>query len=559
MAVTQYIGSRYVPLFADPVEWSSENTYEPLTIVLHDGNSYTSKQAVPKGIAITNEDFWALTGNYNAQIEIYRRDTARALQSAQNAQGDIDTLLPKSAFSESETVKKYVDDSAETLNARIDKDVMFFDTVEDMKSFANFKDGFLCRTKGFKTPDDKGGAYYIISETGTANGMDVIQCGEYVATLVKGEFVSVAQLGAFGDGTNNDAPYIIRALEISKNVSFPAATYFIASDITLDNKNVILNGAEIISYNKTIYVENESNIGWGTLTGTRLVTRDAKNSVHDLTLKDWNETALTVGGYENYVTRIRLQNDSRDETVGVEIIKADNTISFIYGYGAHTGIKVNSSDCFIDNVHLWLNGNNKFDGSKFIEVSNTLVSFANCCCDSYETFANITADYLLVKFVNCYWITNNNIFTGKAYVLFDSPGIHHQNVAGNLSCRLVGMAGVGSTLNFGSVANVNVDVIDGDLEKPPVKQYQAYTLQNDSEYLFRHDGYVSVQIWNADTHVDVLFIGYQGNTYHTSRTTNDMKGSIAFVPEGTKIKVAISGTNGSVSVGTALGYAMPTN
>ena len=76
MAVTQYIGSRYVPLFADPVEWSSENTYEPLTIVIHQGNSYTSKQAVPKGIDITNEDFWALTGNYNAQVESYRREVA---------------------------------------------------------------------------------------------------------------------------------------------------------------------------------------------------------------------------------------------------------------------------------------------------------------------------------------------------------------------------------------------------------------------------------------------------------------------------------------------------
>lgn len=118
MAVTQYIGSRYVPLFADPIEWSSANTYEPLTIVLHEGNSYTSKQAVPKGIDIANESFWAETGNYNAQIEAYRRETARAQETAdeaenaaQSAQSDIDTLLPKSAFSENLTVKKYIDDS----------------------------------------------------------------------------------------------------------------------------------------------------------------------------------------------------------------------------------------------------------------------------------------------------------------------------------------------------------------------------------------------------------------------------------------------------------------
>ena len=74
MSVTQYIGARYVPLFADPLEWDANRDYEPLTIVLHQGNSFTSRQDVPKGIDITNTDFWAMTGNYNAQIEQYRRE-----------------------------------------------------------------------------------------------------------------------------------------------------------------------------------------------------------------------------------------------------------------------------------------------------------------------------------------------------------------------------------------------------------------------------------------------------------------------------------------------------
>ena len=76
---TQYIGSRYVPLFAEPAEWSSARTYEPLTIVMHEGNSYTSKQYVPIGIEITNEKFWALTGNYNAQVEAYRKEVRTIL------------------------------------------------------------------------------------------------------------------------------------------------------------------------------------------------------------------------------------------------------------------------------------------------------------------------------------------------------------------------------------------------------------------------------------------------------------------------------------------------
>ena len=70
----EYTGMRYVPVFADPPEWSSANSYEPLEIVIHKGNSYTSKSFVPVGIDISNSAYWALTGNYNAQVEQYRQE-----------------------------------------------------------------------------------------------------------------------------------------------------------------------------------------------------------------------------------------------------------------------------------------------------------------------------------------------------------------------------------------------------------------------------------------------------------------------------------------------------
>ena len=87
--VRQYIGARYVPLFADPAEWDNTKTYEPLTIVLHEGNSYTSRQYVPTGIDINNNAYWALTGNYNAQVEAYRQTAQNALKLAQTNQSNI--------------------------------------------------------------------------------------------------------------------------------------------------------------------------------------------------------------------------------------------------------------------------------------------------------------------------------------------------------------------------------------------------------------------------------------------------------------------------------------
>lgn len=74
----QYVGARYVPILGrkgeSSIDWDNSEPYEPLTIVLHEGNSYTSRQFVPKGIDILNQEYWANTGNYNAQVEQYRQE-----------------------------------------------------------------------------------------------------------------------------------------------------------------------------------------------------------------------------------------------------------------------------------------------------------------------------------------------------------------------------------------------------------------------------------------------------------------------------------------------------
>lgn len=161
MAVTQYIGSRYVPLFANPIEWDSDRTYEPLTIVLHDGNSYTSKQFVPKGIDISNGEFWAITGNYNAQVELYRQETqavaddlddikevmpfesfsssntiADSIDSVMDEVESVADVIPKSSFSSSNTVKDYIDDEIDVVEAEIES---FYKDIEcaEVETFYN--------------------------------------------------------------------------------------------------------------------------------------------------------------------------------------------------------------------------------------------------------------------------------------------------------------------------------------------------------------------------------------------------------------------------------------
>lgn len=76
MANNIYIGNRYVPVFANPVEWNNLREYEPLTMVTYQGTTYTSRQTVPVGTALDNTDYWVVTGNYNAQVDEYRQETA---------------------------------------------------------------------------------------------------------------------------------------------------------------------------------------------------------------------------------------------------------------------------------------------------------------------------------------------------------------------------------------------------------------------------------------------------------------------------------------------------
>lgn len=105
---SQYVGSRYVPIFADPIEWDIHRSYESLTIVTHDGESYTSKCNVGPGIDITNERYWAKTGAYNAQVEQYKNAVKDLSSQVSGFASDNAEFLEK--------IDKFTKDNAEMKN-----------------------------------------------------------------------------------------------------------------------------------------------------------------------------------------------------------------------------------------------------------------------------------------------------------------------------------------------------------------------------------------------------------------------------------------------------------
>lgn len=98
MATTQYIGARYVPKFFDnpsdhSTQWVDTVEYEPLTIVTNAGYSYTSKQYVPRGIAITNAEYWALTGNFNGQVAQYVEQVQQLAEQVNGFSDDLEEAI----------------------------------------------------------------------------------------------------------------------------------------------------------------------------------------------------------------------------------------------------------------------------------------------------------------------------------------------------------------------------------------------------------------------------------------------------------------------------------
>lgn len=86
----QYVGARYVPKIMG--EWNKTLQYEALSVVTYMGNSFTSKVPVPANVDITNKDYWINTGNYNAQVEEYRKETEKVANDLRDYKNSFKTF-----------------------------------------------------------------------------------------------------------------------------------------------------------------------------------------------------------------------------------------------------------------------------------------------------------------------------------------------------------------------------------------------------------------------------------------------------------------------------------
>ena len=125
MGMREYVGARYVPVFADPTQWDITLKYEPLTVVTDNGASYVSRRYVPEGIQLDNTDYWILWADYNAQLQHYIDE----VETFDGRIDDIEDALPIADFDDVNTVAAGIS----ALDTRID-------AIEDALPIADFDD-----------------------------------------------------------------------------------------------------------------------------------------------------------------------------------------------------------------------------------------------------------------------------------------------------------------------------------------------------------------------------------------------------------------------------------
>jgi len=445
----QYIGARYVPIFGrkgeDSIEWDNTGTYEPLSVVLYQGNSYTSRQFVPVGVEITNQEFWAITGNYNAQVEQYRRDTAAAREVADNAlaaanaaQADINTLLPKDDFSAENSVKKYVDAHTET-----------FDTVDAMKSAASIQVGKTYYTNGFYASGDGGAGRYIVTEDATANDMDVISLeNNLYATLIVGSNISLRQIGL--PSTYNDPidSYINRGFELSDSVYIPSGDYYIR-EITMPENGELFGTLPDMKCRKGTVLHPYT-------INTPIFT-DRKVSIHDLAFMESDLCPTSIDSInKNYDYLIKNRRDKQSHV-------NDNVhIYNVFLYGCNKGFEfVNIRRVEIDHIYgAYLTTCLHFDSVyEFTNIHdcyfnnvgyNNVDTALDFNYDNYVEYVRAHSTFLHAQRMDYPTISNVSIFVGRYFIYAEksATGSFRNAIVSDVSTDAVGtFIGTPSTNN----------------------------------------------------------------------------------------------------------------
>ena len=223
-----------------------------------------------------------------------------------------------------------------------------FDTVADMKQATNLVDGSYARTLGFHSVNDGGGALYHITNSGTANEMDIIAIDSLRAHLILTPVVTPEMYGAYGDGTHDDTSSWQKAVDSAHDVKAMHTSYLTGKIEVTTNNTIDCNYASFTCSADTLF--------------------EIKG-----------EVTATINGESNYTARsqnYQISDSTYDTYTGYALIEGDNNFqeSRAYYVGGFVG--------------YFKNG--KLDASYPIAVTNPTIYLINPIEGELKNITNIT-------------------------------------------------------------------------------------------------------------------------------------------------------------------------
>ena len=293
--------------------------------------------------------------------------------------------------------------------------VIAFNTIADMKLAENLVIGSKCKTLGFNSYNDGGGAYYEVRQVTNDDVIDEMTLislynNVLVAELIIPDEVTVEMFGAVGDGTTDDKVAIRKAISIGKTINFDGnKTYAIGYDledytingVPTKRANYLVITSPVILHGNNAKLKLLTN-PCGIYNGIRI---QSTNNVLIDNLKiigdrDVHTTTYLIDDYAGeWGHCLTLRDSSNIKISNVEVEKA-------WGDGLNVG--GNSEDIILDNC---ISDNSRRNGltigpSENVHVTNCI--FKNTNGVAPQAGVDIEPDAVS-------GITLNNIILDKCY------------------------------------------------------------------------------------------------------------------------------------------------
>lgn len=355
-----YIGNRYVPIFANPVEWDNLREYEPLTIVTYQGTSYTSKKRVPVGTELSDTEYWVVTGNYNAQVEAYRQQVVALDESVEQVSENVEQI---------ETDLNGLSTKVDTI---FGKTVRIFNTVAEMVADTEIHANDVVETKEYSVGKG-GGCKYLV--TAVSDNFSIALSNNLHAHVI-GSVVTPSMFGANCDGTD-DLTSLVKAINYAKSVK---GKVLLDKNISIDGTISLTNFVSIEGINKGIKLIE--------LGAHNIIEHDTDDSLFYVSLRNFTISGSNLatngiylsGGTQNNGCDTCVFDNLVIENINGIGVNLRNTLltphftNIIIEHCASIGMNIASHDGFFDNIQV-MDCTSNFGGVNLSGSANKLSNF----------------------------------------------------------------------------------------------------------------------------------------------------------------------------------------